>query len=101
MKRQNYILVTLAFLAVLVTLVAACTAEKTAPAETGGQASLDGKALTEERCTKCHDLTRVESAKKSADEWKANVERMVGKGAELNTAEQEAVISYLTEAYPE
>jgi competence protein ComEA len=64
-------------------------------------AALDGEALVEERCTKCHDLSVVTSAKKSAEGWKANVERMVQKGAQLDEAEQEVVIDYLTEAYPE
>jgi len=63
--------------------------------------SLDGKALTEERCTQCHDLQRVQMAKKSADGWKSTVERMIGKGAQLNNAEKNAVVAHLTEAYPE
>ena len=61
---------------------------------------LDGKALTEERCTKCHTLERVEAAKKTLEEWKANVERMVGNGAELNEAEQKVAIEYLSNTYP-
>ena len=63
--------------------------------------TLDGKSLLEERCTRCHDLGRVERAKKTEEEWKANVERMVGKGAQLNEAEQELVIKYLAETYPQ
>jgi len=63
--------------------------------------TLDGKAMVEERCTKCHDLGRVERAKKTEEEWKATVERMVGKGAELNQAEQELVIKYLAETHPQ
>jgi hypothetical protein len=70
-------------------------------AKEGGEATLDGEALVSERCTKCHDLSVVTSAKKSAEGWKANVERMVQKGAQLNEAEQKVVIDYLTEAYPE
>jgi hypothetical protein len=34
------------------------------------------------------------------NEVKATVERMVGKGAQLNQAEQEQVIKYLAETYP-
>jgi len=56
--------------------------------------------LLEERCTACHDLGRVERAKKTEEEWKASVERMVGKGAQLSQAEQELVIGYLAETYP-
>jgi cytochrome c5 len=91
---------------VLGSLLAACgggAKEEPAPPATeqeGAPAALDGKSLVEERCTKCHDLGRVEKAKKTEEEWKATVERMVGKGTELNQAEQEAVIKYLAETYP-
>ena len=64
-------------------------------------ADVDGKALTEERCTVCHGITNVENANKSAEGWTSNVERMIGKGAKLNDVEKAAVIAYLTEAYPE
>jgi cytochrome c-type biogenesis protein CcmH/NrfF len=105
MKRR-WVLV-LAVLAVILTLIlVACGGAgqgETAP-DSGEQgqapAALDGKALTEERCTKCHDLKRVESAKKTREEWKATVERMVNQGAELDEAEQQAVIDYLSETYP-
>ena len=71
-----------------------------APATEEAPTALDGKSLVEERCTKCHDLGRVERAKKTEEEWKATVGRMVGKGTQLNEAEQELVIQYLTETYP-
>jgi cytochrome c5 len=77
-------------------LVAPTTAaeQKVAPA-----AELDGKALLENRCTQCHSMGRIESKKLSADEWKGIVSRMVGKGANLNDAEQQAVIDYLAKKY--
>ena len=71
-----------------------------APATEEAPAALDGKSLLEERCTRCHDLGRVERAKKTEEEWKTTVERMVGKGAQLDQTEQELVIKYLAEAYP-
>ncbi|MDH4135096.1 MAG: hypothetical protein OEW09_00040 [Anaerolineae bacterium] len=71
-----------------------------APVATEAPATLDGKSLVQERCTKCHDLGRVEQAKKTEEEWKATVERMVGKGAQLNQTEQEVVIKYLAKTYP-
>ena len=46
-------------------------------------------------------LGRVERAKKTEEEWKATVERMVGKGTQLSQAEQELVVQHLAEAYPE
>jgi cytochrome c5 len=71
------------------------------PATEEAPAMLDGQSLVEERCTQCHDLGRVEAAKKTEEEWKATVERMVGKGAQLDQTEQELVIKYLTETYPQ
>ena len=94
MKKGVYI--GFVILILLAALLAACGGAK----DEGGAAALDGKALVEERCSVCHDLERVEAAKKSAEEWKTNVERMVGNGAKLNQEEQEAVIEYLTKAYP-
>ena len=71
-----------------------------APAATEVPATLDGQSLLQERCTGCHDLGRVERSEKTEEEWKATVERMVGKGAQLDEAEQELVIKYLAETYP-
>ena len=71
-----------------------------APATEEAPATLEGKSLLEERCTKCHGLGGVERAKKTEEEWRATVERMVGKGAQLDEAEQELLIQYLAETYP-
>jgi cytochrome c5 len=74
------------------------TATEVPPTE--APAKLDGQALLQDRCTVCHGLGGVERAKKTEEEWKATVERMVGKGAELDEAEQELLIKYLAEMYP-
>jgi cytochrome c5 len=81
-------------------LVSPDTSSTGASSASGGAAALDGQALVEDRCTACHDLTRVKAAKKTSAEWKVTVERMVGHGAQLDNAEQETVIQYLAEAYP-
>ena len=72
-----------------------------APATKEAPPTPDGKTLLQERCTECHDLGRVERARKAEEEWKATVERMVGRGTQLSQAEQELVIQYLTETYPQ
>ena len=104
MKRQ--FVMTIILLVVLGVIAAQCSTSPAAT-EAPGQATpaqapaaLDGGALLKERCTVCHDLGRVESKKKTEAEWKATVERMVGKGAKLNPAEQEAVIKSLAATYP-
>jgi len=65
------------------------------------EAALDGKALLEERCTACHGLDKIEGKAKDEAGWRQTVERMVSKGAKLDADEQEAVIKYLVETYPE
>jgi cytochrome c5 len=70
------------------------------PATEEAPAALEGQSLLEERCTVCHGLGGVERAKKTEEEWKTTVERMVGKGAQLDEAEQELLIQYLAETYP-
>ena len=58
-------------------------------------AVLDGQALVQERCTKCHSLGRVETKEWSEEQWTEVVERMVDRGAELSQEEQAAVIGFL------
>jgi cytochrome c5 len=108
MSKRILAVFTMLLLVVLVgSLLAACGAAKeetavpTTEQEEAAPAALEGKTLVQERCTQCHDLGRVEQAKKSEEEWKASVERMVGKGAKLSQEEQELVIKYLAEMYPQ
>jgi mono/diheme cytochrome c family protein len=54
-----------------------------------------GKELVEARCTACHDLERVASAKRHKTEWPALVANMVGRGAVATPEEAQAISSYL------
>jgi len=107
MSRRILSVLTMMLLVLLFgSLLAACgeakeqTVAPTTEQEKAPPATIEGKTLLEERCTRCHDLGRVERASKAEEEWKATVERMVGKGAQLSQAEQELVIQYLTATYP-
>jgi cytochrome c5 len=85
------------------TFLAACGADQTPAASTGNQpatTTLDGQTLLQERCTVCHSLDRVTSAHKTADQWTTTVERMVGKGAQLDAQEKQTLIDYLAQTYP-
>jgi mono/diheme cytochrome c family protein len=53
------------------------------------------KELVDTRCSVCHDLTRVSSAKRSRNEWKGTVARMVFYGAPITPDEQESITSYI------
>jgi len=72
------------------------TQASSAPA---GSTTPDGTALLQDRCTRCHDLARVQSARKSAADWTTTVDRMVGKGASLTDAEKQTLIDYLAATY--
>jgi hypothetical protein len=84
---------------VLGLILTACSGAQESGAGSGDD--LDGQALVEERCTVCHNLQTITGTKKSADGWQSTVERMIGKGAQLDDAEQAVVVEHLTEAYPE
>jgi thiosulfate/3-mercaptopyruvate sulfurtransferase len=66
------------------------------PSPGGEVTTLDGEKLLKERCTVCHSLDRVYKAKKDKAGWEKTVNQMIGKGAELNDAERQAVIDYLS-----
>lgn len=76
-------------------LLAAMMAVEEAP-EGVTAADLDGAALVAERCTVCHTTERIDAATKDEAGWTATVDRMIGNGAQLNSAEREAVIAYLS-----
>ncbi|GAB6183045.1 hypothetical protein [Thermodesulfovibrio hydrogeniphilus] len=54
----------------------------------------------ESKCSKCHSIDRPKSQKKTADEWRRTVKRMQSKkNANINDAEAETIIKYLSENY--
>jgi cytochrome c5 len=59
----------------------------------------EGKTLLETRCASCHSTERITSSSKTADAWKATVERMISHGAQLNTEEEAILIQYLAEYF--
>lgn len=59
----------------------------------------DGAILLRERCATCHALDRVESARKTAEEWERTVVRMIGRGARLTEAERAVLVEYLATHY--
>ena len=79
---------------------AAKPAESAAPVASSGSVSDNpGKTVLESKCATCHDLGRVESAKKTEAEWTATVERMITKGTKLSADEKANLINYLAETY--
>lgn len=66
-----------------------------APATAPQAADRAAPALIAERCTVCHDLAQVTSARKSAADWTETLDRMVGYGATLSPAERDAILHRL------
>lgn len=75
------------------------TAPALTPAANPYPVAPDGKALVAQRCVECHNLSRIESAKKSQADWLATVNRMKGKGAKLDDAETQAVVAHLAATF--
>ena len=109
MSRSIAVILLAGLIAVLV--CAACDEDKPAPpAEETGEsadqpaggtgagetAALDGKALIEERCARCHPAAKVfDHEKVDRAHWEETVDRMIAKGAKLSDEERAAVLDFL------
>ena len=84
-------------------LLLACGGPASEPVDEGQpeapEQAFDGAVLLEDRCAVHHTLDRVTSAQKTHDEWVQTVNRMAGKGAQLDAGEKEALVAYLAETY--
>ncbi len=69
------------------------------PTVTTAPITLDGNAILERTCTRCHTLDRVKSSKKDISGWTTTVDRMMGKGAVLTADEKATLIEYLAATY--
>jgi mono/diheme cytochrome c family protein len=64
-----------------------------------GEATVNGKALFENNCGKCHSIDKPKAKKKSSDEWQATVLRMQKNGASITAGEAKLIAGYLAETY--
>ncbi|MFH2136886.1 MAG: hypothetical protein ABII88_00070 [Candidatus Omnitrophota bacterium] len=60
--------------------------------------TINKKTLLLERCTKCHNIGRIDKSvgKFSAEKWDTIVNRMVRKGAKLTPIEAQTIVEYLS-----
>lgn len=63
-----------------------------------GQGSPEAKALVQNRCTVCHNLTRVRDhiGKNDRNAWDTYVTRMQKNGAQITAPEKQAIVDYLS-----
>ncbi|MHC4470620.1 MAG: hypothetical protein ACYTDY_05295 [Planctomycetota bacterium] len=59
-----------------------------------------GKAVMEASCVSCHEIEKVTSVKKSADDWEAQVE-MCTEAEPLEEADAKVLLEYLAKTYGE
>jgi hypothetical protein len=82
------------------TLLAACGSSTSSSNPPGNASTSDGQALLQQRCTVCHGVSRVTSHTGTADQWKAVVDKMINNGAQLNSQEEQTLVTYLAQTYP-
>jgi hypothetical protein len=61
--------------------------------------SLTGEELMQATCGRCHNLSRVTTKKKTAEQWKVTVDRMISRGARLTADEETRLVDYLAATY--
>jgi ferredoxin-NADP reductase/mono/diheme cytochrome c family protein len=67
----------------------------------GADARLEaGRALVDQRCSRCHNLDRIYKTVQTAEEWKTTVDKMVGFAADSSGAfqpgEPQRILAYLS-----
>ena len=53
--------------------------------------------ILEKKCYTCHNINIVLKAKKTADEWEATLDRMIGYGATIDKDERAILMEFLKE----
>jgi competence protein ComEA len=61
--------------------------------------SLTGEEIMQATCGRCHNLSRVTSKHKTAEQWKVTVDRMMSRGAKLTADEKQTLLDYLSATY--
>jgi len=73
------------------------------PAQQGpapaGQVDDAGHTLITANCTGCHETDIITSSRKSAGDWSATIDRMIGYGAPVSGEERQPIQNYLVARY--
>jgi hypothetical protein len=90
--------VLLVILTAAIIFSSACSSQGST-ASPGATSSVDGATLVQERCTKCHSLTRVVISRYTAAQWQTIVDTMISKGAQVTPEEEPVIVNYLAANY--
>lgn len=66
----------------------------------GAVGGADPKGIFEDKCSQCHSLDLPKSQRMSRDEWFNLIQRMKNNGCDLSSAEEAAIVDYLSATYP-
>ena len=58
-----------------------------------------GKDVVVKQCTGCHGAENFVDKKKDKDGWKRTVDTMIAYGADINDADAEVILTYLTKNF--
>jgi cytochrome c5 len=58
-----------------------------------------GKSILLNTCTMCHDLGRIKTGRRSAEEWEETLSAMLNEGAPLSDAEFPVIHAYLSKHF--
>ncbi len=61
--------------------------------------SATGEEIMQAKCGRCHNLSRVTTKKKTADQWLVTVDRMLSRGVKLTADEKQTLLDYLSATY--
>ena len=99
MGKKTISMISIIFLLLLLgTLLVSCGTAGATPTSSGGN-TLDGQNLMQQRCSVCHSLDRVTSAHKTIGQWTTSVQRMIARGAQLSSQEEQTLVAYLAANY--
>jgi hypothetical protein len=103
-RRRNLIagaavLVGLLLVVGIVILLPGAAPQATSTPVANASATLDGKALLQQRCNKCHSASYVTQVRGDATQWADLVHSMVRRGAKLNSQEEQVLSAYLAQTY--
>ncbi len=59
----------------------------------------DGKALVERICAQCHSLDTVFRSRRTRQQWAAEIDKMIAKGAKLSDDDIDVVADYLASRF--
>ncbi len=97
-KKSISMICIILLLLILGSLLVSCGTSGNTTNRSGGS-SLDGQTLMQQRCSVCHSLDRVTSAHKTIGQWTTSVQRMIARGAQLNSQEEQTLVAYLAAIY--